>query len=78
MRIKNNLAQKIGNKKQFLCKARGLYRILHIFLSIVILAHTVIPAKAGIQGTLIPVNMLVPGNVISRFRGNDRAFSAVG
>ncbi len=28
---------------------RELYRILHISLPIVILAHTVIPAKAGIQ-----------------------------
>ncbi len=53
-------------------KIGGLYRILHIFLSIVILAHTVIPAKAGIQGPLIPANMLVPGNLISRFRGKDK------
>ena len=36
-----------------------------------LLVFNVIPAKAGIQRHLIPANMLGPGNVDSRFRGND-------
>ena len=36
-----------------------------------LLVFNVIPAKVGIQRHLIPANMLGPGNVDSRFRGND-------